>query len=142
MLQRSQDPQFPTQQRTNIDEYREFVGNETIDRILGKAEPLKGKKLTHVNSTCSGVGVAELLSSLVLLMTRLLEGCWTCFWILKPASTPSNLRQKRNPFFSHRRMNLAARPRFAFYSIEKNHARIYDRASLDLLFRPSTRGEP
>ncbi len=68
MLQKPEDFHSYTQQRTDINQYRQFVGDETVDRILKKAEPLKGKKLIHVNSTYSGGGVAELLSSLVLLM--------------------------------------------------------------------------
>ncbi len=68
MLKPYEDTHLPIHQRTDINQYRQFVGNETIDRILQKAEPLKGKKLIHVNSTYSGGGVAELLSSLVLLM--------------------------------------------------------------------------
>ena len=68
MPQPSSDNHFPILMRTDINHYRDYVGNETVDRILKKAETLKGKKLIHVNSTYSGGGVAELLSSLVLLM--------------------------------------------------------------------------
>jgi len=59
---------FPALKRTDINNYRELAGHETVDRILKKAETLKGKKIIHINSTYSGGGVAELLSSLVLIM--------------------------------------------------------------------------
>ena len=54
---------------THIDEYAPFVGADTIERIREKARPLKGLHVAHVNSTFYGGGVAELLSSLTLLMS-------------------------------------------------------------------------
>lgn len=51
-----------------IEHYQPLVGKETIERIMTKAEPLRGLHITHVNSTFYGGGVAELLSSLTLLM--------------------------------------------------------------------------
>ena len=51
-----------------LDDYEEFVGQETIARIKEKAEPLRGLHVANVNSTYYGGGVAELLSSFTLLM--------------------------------------------------------------------------
>jgi trehalose synthase len=51
-----------------VEDYAPFVGQETIDRIRAKARPLANLRVAHVNSTFYGGGVAELLSSLVLLM--------------------------------------------------------------------------
>ncbi len=59
---------FPPIPSSDINRYRDLLGNETIDRILEKAHHLRGKKLIHINSTYSGGGVAEILTSLVLLM--------------------------------------------------------------------------
>jgi trehalose synthase len=53
---------------TQIGEYEEFVGSGTIARIRKKAEALKGIHVAHVNSTYYGGGVAELLSSITLLL--------------------------------------------------------------------------
>lgn len=52
-----------------IEDYEPFVGAEAIDRIRTKAERLRGLHVAHVNSTYYGGGVAELLSSLTLLMS-------------------------------------------------------------------------
>lgn len=52
----------------HIEDYERFAGAETIDRVRKKAEPLRGLHVAHVNSTYYGGGVAELLSSLTLLM--------------------------------------------------------------------------
>ncbi|MGB3903396.1 MAG: glycosyltransferase [Anaerolineae bacterium] len=51
-----------------IEDYEQFVGAETVERVREKAKPLKDLHVAHVNSTYYGGGVAELLSSLTLLM--------------------------------------------------------------------------
>ncbi len=54
-----------------IEEYEQFVGAEIIDRIKKKAELLQDTHITNINSTYYGGGVAQLLSSLTLLMNSL-----------------------------------------------------------------------
>jgi trehalose synthase len=54
-----------------IEDYQQFVGAEAIERIKKKAEPLRGLHVVNVNSTYYGGGVAQLLSSLTLLMNSL-----------------------------------------------------------------------
>ncbi len=54
---------------TSIDDYESLAGRDTIERIREKARPLRGVHVAHVNSTFYGGGVAELLSSLTLLMS-------------------------------------------------------------------------
>lgn len=54
-----------------IEDYEEFVGRETIDRVKKKARPLQGLRVAHVNSTYYGGGVAEMLAPLTLLMNAL-----------------------------------------------------------------------
>jgi len=51
-----------------VEDYKKFIGAETVERIKEKAKPLQGLHVVHVNSTYYGGGVAELLSSLTLLM--------------------------------------------------------------------------
>ena len=51
-----------------IEDYEQFVGAETIERIREKAKPLQGLHVVNVNSTYYGGGVSQLLSSLTLLM--------------------------------------------------------------------------
>jgi len=52
----------------SIDDYAQYVGEETIQRIREKAKAINHLHVTHVSSTYYGGGVAELLSSLALLM--------------------------------------------------------------------------
>jgi trehalose synthase len=52
----------------SVDNYRALVGDEAVDRILGKANRLSDLHVVNINSTYYGGGVAEILSSLTLLM--------------------------------------------------------------------------
>jgi trehalose synthase len=54
-----------------IDDYREFIGAENVDRICRKAKLVQNLHVVNVNSTYYGGGVAQLLSSLTLLMNSL-----------------------------------------------------------------------
>jgi trehalose synthase len=75
----------------HVEDYRPLVGNEIVDRILTKAERVAGFHVTNINSTFYGGGVAELLSSLTLLMNgmgiragwRVLQGAPDFFGITK-----------------------------------------------------------
>lgn len=49
-------------------EYEQFVGAETIERVLQKAKPLTGRQVVHISSTYYGGGVAAMLHPLTLLM--------------------------------------------------------------------------
>lgn len=51
-----------------LSDYQDYLGDDAIGRIQQKAEPLRGKSVVHVNSTYYGGGVAELMTSLSLLM--------------------------------------------------------------------------
>ncbi len=57
--------------------YTEFIGAERLSHIASLAKQLTGLKILEINSTSSGGGVAELLSSLVPLMNALgIETHW------------------------------------------------------------------
>ncbi len=52
----------------SVEDYELLIGAETAERILKKAERLRDMHVVNINSTYYGGGVAELLSSLTLLM--------------------------------------------------------------------------
>lgn len=54
-----------------IEDYEPLVGKETVERIRQKAAKLRGLRVANFNSTYYGGGVAEILSSLTLLMNSL-----------------------------------------------------------------------
>ncbi len=74
-----------------ISDYTRIVGKQEIQRIYESAEPLKGRHITHINSTSAGGGVAEILNSHVILMNnlgiktgwRLLKGSHSFFTVTK-----------------------------------------------------------
>ncbi len=51
-----------------LEDYEPLIGSEAVERIDKKAEKLRGLHIANVNSTYYGGGVAEVLSSLTLLM--------------------------------------------------------------------------
>jgi trehalose synthase len=51
-----------------IEDYEPLIGRETVERIRQKATKLKGLRVANFNSTYYGGGVAEIISSLTLLM--------------------------------------------------------------------------
>jgi len=51
-----------------LHDYRTIVGDDTINDIYQKARKLYGQRIIHINSTYTGGGVSEILSSLVPLM--------------------------------------------------------------------------
>ena len=63
------DPQAPrTFKLISIEDYEPLIGAETVERLLAKVEALRDIHIVNVNSTYYGGGVAEILSSLTLLM--------------------------------------------------------------------------
>jgi len=53
---------------TSVEDHEPLVGSETVERLLKKVEALRDLHIVNVNSTYYGGGVAEILSSLTLLM--------------------------------------------------------------------------
>ncbi len=60
-----------------IEQYATYIGEGNIEEIKAVAEPLKGLKVLHVNSTKLGGGVSEILYRLIPLMRDLgIEAEW------------------------------------------------------------------
>lgn len=55
----------------SIEAYRPIVGDARVDEILGLADKIRGARVLHINATAFGGGVAEILATLVPLMTDL-----------------------------------------------------------------------
>jgi trehalose synthase len=54
-----------------IEDYEPLIGRENVERIRAKAGKFKGLRVANFNSTYYGGGVAEMLSSLTLLMNSM-----------------------------------------------------------------------
>lgn len=60
-----------------IENYKSIVGQEAIDQLIQLVNPLKGIRITHVSSTFTGGGVAEILAKMVPLTQSLgIETHW------------------------------------------------------------------
>ena len=71
MLQAVSTGSFP------IDRYTPVVGEDQIRRLRELAEPLKGRRIAHINATSYGGGVAELLRATVPLLQDLgVDASW------------------------------------------------------------------
>lgn len=76
---------------TSLEDYRPLIGDEAFGRIREKAKALAGLRVLNFNSTYYGGGVAEMLTSLTLLMNsvgiraewRVLQGTPDYFTITK-----------------------------------------------------------
>ena len=54
-----------------VEDFEQYTGPETVERIIRKAKQFRDMHVVHVNSTYYGGGVAEVLSSKTLLMNSL-----------------------------------------------------------------------
>src|SRR5438552_3850664 len=62
---------MPKYRITQIEDYEPLVGRERVERIREKARKFKDLRVANFNSTYYGGGVAEMISSLTLLMNSL-----------------------------------------------------------------------
>lgn len=58
-------------EKTLLQQYAQVVGDEVISHLRQLAQPLRGLKIIHINSTKEGGGVAEILNRLVPLKNEL-----------------------------------------------------------------------
>lgn len=107
-----------------IDDYRDIVGEEKLQKIKEKARHLNKATVVHINATSFGGGVAEILNSLVLLMNdlgirtdwRVLHGTPDFFEVTKKLH---NALQGHNLMFSNDELELYQfiNEKFAQYAI-------------------------
>jgi trehalose synthase len=92
---------------TQIGEYEKFVGSETIKRVRKKAEALEGIHVAHVNSTYYGGGVAELLSSITLLLNSV--GVRTEWRVIQGSADFFSITKKVHNALQGGKLNLSKR---------------------------------
>ncbi len=90
-----------------IDDYEPFIGPETVERIRGKASRLGHLHVAHVNSTYYGGGVAQLLSSLTLLMNSV--GIKTGWRVIQGAPDFFSITKKMHNALQGGDINLTSR---------------------------------
>ncbi|MDI6753700.1 MAG: glycosyltransferase [Thermodesulfobacteriota bacterium] len=92
-----------------LEDYEKLIGGEAVERIRKKARPLQGLHLVNVNSTYYGGGVAELLSSLSLLMNSV--GIKTGWGVIQGAPDFFSITKKMHNALQGEEINLSNRKR-------------------------------
>ena len=90
-----------------LEDYEQFVGAESIDRIGEKAHALRGLHVANINSTFYGGGVAEILRSLTLLMNRL--GIKTGWRVIQGVPDFFSITKKMHNALQGGEINLSSR---------------------------------
>jgi len=90
-----------------LEDYEQFVGAETIDRISKKARNLKDLHVANINSTYYGGGVAELLRSLTLLMNSV--GIKTGWRVIQGVPDFFSITKKMHNALQGAKINLSCR---------------------------------
>lgn len=101
-------------------EYEPLVGKDTVDRILEKARPLAGTSVVHVNSTAYGGGVAEILTSLSLLMNSVgLRAGWR---VIQGSTDFFSVTKKMHNALQGGRINLTERKKQIYEDTVRENA--------------------
>lgn len=103
-----------------IDDYKKFVGLETVKRVKEKARLLQGLRVAHVNSTFYGGGVVEILSPLVLLMNSV--GINTEWRVIQGSSDFFGVTKKMHNALQGGEINLGKRKKQIYESVVHQNA--------------------
>jgi trehalose synthase len=95
------------EKQIRLEDYEEFVGPEAIARIHNKAKSLQNLHVVNINSTYYGGGVAELLSSMSLLMNSV--GIKTGWRIIQGAPDFFSITKKMHNALQGDEINLSGR---------------------------------
>ncbi|MCC6347309.1 MAG: glycosyltransferase [Nitrospirales bacterium] len=102
------------------EDYEQYVGSGTVERVLRKARPLRDYHIVNVNSTYYGGGVAEILSSKILLMNSL--GIKTGWRIIQGSPDFFSITKKMHNALQGDRINLSRRKREIYESVVYENA--------------------
>jgi len=90
-----------------VEDYEPFIGAKKVEKILKKAEKVKDLHVVHLNSTYYGGGVAELLSSLTLLLNSL--GIKTGWRVIQGSPDFFSITKKMHNALQGGKINLTKR---------------------------------
>ena len=105
-------------------EYREIIGSEKTNELLGLAETLKGLKVAHVNSTAYGGGVAEILYNLVPLMKDV--GINTEWYVIEAPNEFFKITKKIHHGLQGMEIEISNEEKKFYMSILKNNLDVID----------------
>jgi trehalose synthase len=103
-----------------LEDYEQYIGPEAVQRIFKKAGKLQRKHVAHINSTYYGGGVAELLSSLTLLMDSV--GIKTGWRIIQGSPDFFSITKKIHNALQGDTINLSKRKKELFEFVIRQNA--------------------
>ncbi len=103
-----------------IEDYQPLIGKEAVERIKAKAAALKGLHFTNINSALYGGGVAEILSSMTLLMNTLgLRAGWR---VIQGSPDFFGITKKMHNALQGGKINLTERKRRIYEDVISENA--------------------
>jgi len=103
-----------------IEDYEQFVGAETVERILKKARHLRDLHVVNVNSSYYGGGVAELLGSMTILMNSV--GIKTGWRVIQGSPDFFSITKKMHNALQGGEINLTGRKKEIFEEVVYENA--------------------
>ncbi len=103
-----------------LEDYVQYVGGETVERILKKARPLRDLHVVNVNSTYYGGGVAELLGSMSILMNSI--GIKTGWRVIQGSPDFFSITKKMHNALQGGEINLTDRKKEIFEEVVYENA--------------------
>ncbi len=103
-----------------LEDYVQYVGGETVERILQKARPLRDLHVVNVNSTYYGGGVAELLGSMSILMNSI--GIKTGWRVIQGSPDFFSITKKMHNALQGGEINLTDRKKEIFEGVVYENA--------------------
>lgn len=103
-----------------IDDYEDFVGAETIDRIRQKARPLRDIHVANINATYYGGGVAGILSSFILLLNSV--GIKTGWRVIQGSPDYFSVTKKMHNALQGDDINLTDKKKKVYETVIKQNA--------------------
>ena len=103
-----------------VDDYEEFVGAETIDRIRQKARPLRDIHVANINATYYGGGVAGILSSFILLLNSV--GIKTGWRVIQGSPDYFSVTKKMHNALQGDDINLTDKKKKVYETVIKQNA--------------------
>ncbi len=113
---------------TRLEHYEPLIGRAGVARIEEKARALDGVRVVHVNSTCRGGGVAEILSSLTPLMNSL--GIATQWRVIRGTAEFFDFTRAMHDALQGRRVELAQMNTRVYEQVVRENA-LRDRLHLE-----------
>jgi trehalose synthase len=98
-----------------IDDYEQYIGSEAVERIWNKATPLQDFHVANINATYYGGGVAELLSSFILLMNSV--GIKTGWRVIQGSPDFFSVTKKMHNALQGADINLTKKKKHVYESV-------------------------